>query len=297
MIPTRPRTSSIAVNWTAVTSLITALTALGALVFTGLSLNTARAQLAAVQSYISSAEQGQFTDRYSRAVEQIGQQGADHLQIRLGGIYSLERLARDSPRDQPTILEVLSAFVRTNTMPAGNCPDQPTSPDVQAALTVAGRRDAARDNGTHIDLHGACLRNAQLGGANLAHANLEQANLMHAHFERANLRDANLSNADISNAVFTGADLSDAKLERTDFSDADFSEANLSAGNLRNADARHAILIGAILNKTDLRGANLSGANLRDVDLRGADLRNAEHNESPNHDGVVTDSNTQGIWW
>jgi hypothetical protein len=94
------------VNWSAVTSLITALTAVGALIFTALSLNTTRDQVAV-------AQERQYTDRYSRAIEQLGRQGPDQLQIRLGGIYALERLARDSLRDQPTIVEVISTFIRT----------------------------------------------------------------------------------------------------------------------------------------------------------------------------------------
>jgi hypothetical protein len=65
------------VNWAGVTSLITATTAVGALVFTGLSLNATRDQ-------ISITEQGQFTDRFSRAVDQLGQQGPDRLHGRLG---------------------------------------------------------------------------------------------------------------------------------------------------------------------------------------------------------------------
>jgi uncharacterized membrane protein (DUF485 family) len=54
-------------------------------------------------------EQGHITDRYSKAIEQLGD---DQLTIRLGGIYALERIARDSERDHPTVVEVLSAFVQ-----------------------------------------------------------------------------------------------------------------------------------------------------------------------------------------
>lgn len=39
------------------------------------------------------SEQGQVTDRYTKAIEQLG---SDKLNIRLGGIYALERIARDS---------------------------------------------------------------------------------------------------------------------------------------------------------------------------------------------------------
>lgn len=55
---------------------------------------------------------GHVTDRYSKAIEQLG---SDKIEIRLGGIYALERLMRDSPNDQPTIIEVLAAYVRQTT--------------------------------------------------------------------------------------------------------------------------------------------------------------------------------------
>ena len=55
------------------------------------------------------ARQGQVTDRYTKAVEQIG---SDKLDVRIGGIYALERIARDSARDHPPVMAVLTAFVR-----------------------------------------------------------------------------------------------------------------------------------------------------------------------------------------
>jgi hypothetical protein len=61
-------------------------------------------------------EQGHITDRYAKAIEQLGSETID---VRLGGIYALERIAHDSPRDQDqaTIVEVLSAFVRVHSDP------------------------------------------------------------------------------------------------------------------------------------------------------------------------------------
>ncbi len=37
-----------------------------------------------------------------------------NLEVRLGGIYALERIAHDSPKNQSTIMEVLTAYVREN---------------------------------------------------------------------------------------------------------------------------------------------------------------------------------------
>ena len=59
-------------------------------------------------------EQGHITDRYTKAIEQLG---SDKLDLRLGGIYALERIAVDSKRDHPTVVEVLSAFVREHSDP------------------------------------------------------------------------------------------------------------------------------------------------------------------------------------
>src|SRR5262249_46526201 len=55
------------------------------------------------------AREGQITDRFTKA---IGQLGDEKLAIRLGGIYALERIARDSERDHWPIMEVLTAYVR-----------------------------------------------------------------------------------------------------------------------------------------------------------------------------------------
>src|SRR4029453_12015946 len=55
------------------------------------------------------SREGQLTDRYTKAVDQLG---SDHLDVRVGGIYALERIARDSPPDRATIEEVLTAYLR-----------------------------------------------------------------------------------------------------------------------------------------------------------------------------------------
>jgi len=69
--------------------------AAGALVYTGLNFRLSR--------------QGQVTDRYTKAIEQLG---SDKVDVRIGGIYAQERVARDSARDHSTVMEVLTAFIR-----------------------------------------------------------------------------------------------------------------------------------------------------------------------------------------
>src|SRR5262249_28884323 len=86
---------------------------------------------------------------------------------------------RDSEKDHPAVMEVLTAFIREHSreqLPpsgAGSQDHEPsTRPDVQAAVTVVGRRDAQRDilpiDLTRADLTGAHLTSAHLASAHLA---------------------------------------------------------------------------------------------------------------------------------
>ncbi|WP_373528800.1 pentapeptide repeat-containing protein [Nostoc sp.] len=72
--------------------------------------------------------------------------------------------------------------------------------DIQAALTVIGRRNQnelenQRLDLSNIDIRGANLRGANLQGANLIYANLQRANLTQANLQRANLTQTNLQGA------------------------------------------------------------------------------------------------------
>jgi hypothetical protein len=61
----------------------------------------------------------QVTERFTRAIDQLGATddttSKPRLEVRLGGIYALERIAWDSPRrDYSTVMEVLTAYIREN---------------------------------------------------------------------------------------------------------------------------------------------------------------------------------------
>jgi len=244
----------------------------GRLLTLGAGLLAAGALAFTARNFALSRE-GQVTDRYTRAIEQLG---SDKLDVRVGGIYALERIARDSGRDHSTVMEVLTAFIREHSRDQwpppeadGAEPERLTRPDVQAALTVVGRRDATRDTRS-VDFTRANLTRADLDGAVLAHAKLRDATLARAYLDHTDLTGATLIRADL-----TRADLSDAALTGASLFRAHLRGASLHRAHLRGTDFHDADLVGAYLQYADLGGAYLVGGNLTGADLSGADLTGA----------------------
>jgi hypothetical protein len=233
-------------GWPKLAAIATALTAVAALWFSAKSLGSTEKQY-------SLSEQGQVTDRFTKAVEQLG---SDKVDVRLGGIYSLERLARNSRTDRTLIFEVLSAYVRTHARPAKGCGDFSTpAVDVQAAATVIGRRDRPAPRSEKIDLRGACLANVILDAAYLDGAMLDAANLNGAWWPSVSLVDASLETTTMQGAKFTGGNLTGADLRMT----------NLSYASLEHADFTRAKLNAADLSSATLVGANLTGTHLEKI--------------------------------
>ena len=198
---------------------------------------------------IQVTREGQLTDRFAKAIGQLGNEVAE---VRLGGIYALERIARDSRRDHGTVMEVLTAYVR-------KCAPRQASPEtqdqkrcdknsVQAAIAVLGRRNVRHD--------------PPEGRADVG--------------EVRERRRLDLSCTDLGSVKFGEGDFSRAVLRGTNLRDAD-----LHNTNLRDAD-----LQGTVIHGADLRGANLEGANLVGTDLEGA------KGEDARFQGAHYDANT-----
>ena len=236
--------------------------AAGALVFTARNFTLSRRTF-------ELTEQGQVTDRYTKAIEQLG---SKELDVRIGGIYALERIARDSVRDHPTVMEVLSAFVRDHSHepwppPAPDesgaaAPERAVRPEVQAAVTVIGRN--ARHDHQRLSLTGADLTGAFLAGQGLS---LTGADLTGAHLAHADLTGADLTGADLTGAFLAGQGLS---LTGADLTGAHLAHADLTGADLTGAHLAHADLTGA-----DLTGAHLAHADLTTLTLGAADVASA----------------------
>ncbi len=187
------------------------------------------------------AEEGKLTERFGKAIELLG---SDKLDIRLGGIYALERIAQDSLKDHWTVMEVLTAFVREqsrkeyrdyipglsgSSSSIGIIDDDLTlREDIQAALTVIGRREWSKVERPNQELN---LMQAFLGKVFLYDADLSNANLFKANLQQSTLFRTDLRKAILAEAILIGADLNYAKLNGT----------NLQFALLHRADLRTSI--------------------------------------------------------
>ncbi|MFF7551242.1 pentapeptide repeat-containing protein [Streptomyces canus] len=187
------------------------------------------------------SRESQVTDRYVEAIKLLG---SDRTVERLGGIYSLERIMRDSSKDHLTVVEVLAAFIREH----ASAPDHALQPDgsyprpteyVQAALTVLGRRpqrvEPFRIDLRFINLRGADLKAARLERVRLAGANLERADLTEAHLEEAWMQETRLEGAWLNRAHLQDANLRAADLRGASLQDAHFEGARIHEADLSTA--------------------------------------------------------------
>jgi hypothetical protein len=220
------------------------------------------------QEQLQGAQEGQITERFTRAIEQLG---SDKVAIRLGGIYALERIANDSDKDYWPIIETLTAYVRDNApwreqsrdggeedpgekqtvaerlrFPWQEPKTKPAT-DIQAVLTFLARRKYSYGKGetAHLDLHNTDLRGAKLADINLEEAILDEAHLDEAMFTEANIKNAYLNGTHLKGALIIASNLSGASLSESHLEGAIFASSNLE---------------GAILYSAQLGGANLHDA-------------------------------------
>lgn len=267
-------------------------------------------QLRVSQDGLRATQEGYVTDRFSRAVDQLG---SDKVDVRIGGLHALWRIAEHSARDREAIHSILAAYLRTHLPWPATGPDAPAaetptndvvplevrSADAQVALTGLGvllihPREHSWLNLSVTDLRRADCDGLWLTAVNLDRSCMEAAGLYHANLTQASLVSVNLRHADLKTAILRRArlalaDLRGARLVETDLRDADFTEADLREANLRKADASGAVFHRADLRLADLRGTDLATADLTDARLTGA-LTSPETRWPPGFDPTTADT-------
>nr|WP_246149389.1 pentapeptide repeat-containing protein [Nonomuraea turkmeniaca] len=114
-----------------VLAVATGLAALLAVFYTARNADTARRTF-------QLGERGHDTDRFSKAVEQLG---SNQAPVRLGGLYALEQLAQNNPALRQTVVDVICAYLR---MPWTPPHEEDRHEKIRAAQHAARTRSPGR---------------------------------------------------------------------------------------------------------------------------------------------------------
>ncbi|RZO40259.1 MAG: pentapeptide repeat-containing protein [Rhodobacteraceae bacterium] len=203
----------------------------------------------------NAAEQGLITERITKAVAGLGADKTDkvvaddgtstegtepNLEVRIGSIYALERIAQDSDRDHISVMQILCTYIRTNApwnsrkQNARDAADEFPRDDIQTALDVIGRRGADKKNleraqGYGLDLRFANLKLADMRGGDFADAWFNGSLLAMAFLERADMTGAMFSGTNLQNARLSKASFNIAGAFKADFTGSDITQAQINA--------------------------------------------------------------------
>ncbi|MCE7999020.1 MAG: pentapeptide repeat-containing protein [Rhodobiaceae bacterium] len=292
--------------------------AAGAAGLYGLSLAARRTKTLDEQARIAEenrklSEQAQITDRFTRAVEQLGH---ENRSVRLGAIYALERIAKDSERDFDVIMGTLAAYARVQAPFAYKQSSSPAvsfdafnvavetpdigadyqkqfekyrpSVDVEAALLVLSRviprnhplRTFRRIDLRFTDLRGLDLPQSDFSGFRFDFSNFDGANLIESSLRNVSLNHASLNAVRLEHSDLTEATLKGATLIRSQLSDAILTKANLSECELLRTNLWSSECVGSSFRLANLAGAhmgegNFSGSNFFAATMWGVQAHNS----------------------
>ncbi len=258
---------------------------------------------------------GQITDRISQAVEHLG---SGDLSVKLGGLYSLERIALDSERDLPKIIEILCAYIRvhspsdvinreihtvsvnrelTDAELSGIIRNQFHRPrlkeDIQVAFQIISKisrlHRVSEDSPLVVsrNLFGVKIQGARLPGkSDLSYFFFDNSQLDYVAIPiGSKLIRARICNSDVRGAFMDGVDLSDSDLsgsalEHIIFRKATLNKTRFLGSRLACANFIEVTAREANFNQAKSRRASFSRANLKKANFGSADLREASLNET-----------------
>lgn len=256
------------------------------------------------------AQEQLYAGLLSKAVEMLGATKEEifengevrrgpNREVRLGAIYALEDLAFDCLALHWQIMELLCAYVRANADGPAPCSPELRSiyaeqarerneaeratlrtqqaqlkvaVDVQAALTVIGRRSEKQKAHERRHRHPTRLKRLDLSFCHLAGADLALLDFDNAIFTGACLEGVGFFRVSLRDALLDRAHLEGAKLESATLDDVSMVDSHLEGARLAGASLRFAHLgdshfEGAHMAEADLEGARLPGAHLHGAAL------------------------------
>lgn len=201
------------------------------------TLDNSTEALKHTQSSLDLARQGQLTERFVNAVNQLGH---DKEEVRSAALYSLRLLADDAPTHRVQCLLVIVSFIRSRTRKGKVKTD--FQGDVQTAIDVLGSWGEASSEDRRLRKHD--LSELSFSRYSFRLGFFPDCDFTSSTFHHCDFVQSELSGASFVDANCTACDFSFADLDHTDFSD-----ANLSSSEFSNEDTQTNALISAERNR------------------------------------------------
>lgn len=241
----------------------------------------------------------QLTERFTRAIDQLGN---DKAAIRLGAIYALERIAKDSDRDTETVIEILSSYVKHNNRYVAidnltnNANDLKSNIDGDKE-TVALSSDeehekinldsinqttkisSGPESDKDIEDNDIKLRELQKSGKSTDDQDKETSRVeiqsiltVLGRSMRKSGKKIYLSNSDLSKTTFSKGDYEGTFLNDANLSDAVFVKAKLRGSNFNRAIIHSAFLLYTDISNSTLLNASFKGSVQMYIDYENSNL-------------------------
>lgn len=241
------------------------------------------------QKQVNVAEQGQITDRLNKAVEglgaektvkdEYGESTKPNLEVRIGAIYALERIAQDSLRDHIQVMETLCAYVRNNVI----SDNIGTRVDVQTALLVLDRRSKKalaheRDRGYYLDLAECSFHTLTLSDSMFQNSRLDGTMWTNCSFQSTSFSGADMTNCQFSECIIQNSHFKDAVMSGVKFSHSTIEGNRFDQAKLNGAQFLHCQLFKNSFVEADVRNSffddsNASGDNFKYSDCQYVHLK------------------------
>jgi len=268
---------------------------------------------------VVTAKESQITELFTQAIDQLGaidQFGNPAIEIRLGGIYALEKISIQSKKDHWPIMNILTAYIRKNSpideseefdylskyskvfnfeTPETGSIDKDTGlknkykySDIFSFLSLG---NGSKDNLDVDNMKWGSLNSLNKKPKKISVDNLDiQAILTVIGRRKYSSVNGEPDLLDIRDVDLPGADFPGANLDFTLFIGTNLKNSNLIMASLKGAFLQFTNLEKAFLQFANLKGANLEDAYLKDANLEDANLKDA------NLEGAVLDgTNLRGV--
>ncbi|MDP8225978.1 MAG: pentapeptide repeat-containing protein [Candidatus Lernaella stagnicola] len=186
------------------------------------------------KEFVTRCEEGKerlFNERYARAIELLGN---DDIDVKLGAVYALDRLAGDSEKDRATIINYFMALAR-RIAPAEVHIEQDGE---------TGERKNIKDRSTPLDGPTKVLLQVIINSigkyfsdvAEEQRPKFQNIDLRGMRFIRMNLEGVRFTECLLDNAIFHFTNL-----DRGEFRHIDFGSSTISSSSLRKARVYYSI--------------------------------------------------------